>query len=74
MIAKKMKIPCNRQSSSGWMLRFDIRIVLLECIREKLYLKVQPAELNDAVIEKIYGVPVQELISKVEQVTEGEYA
>ena len=33
-----------------------------------------PAELNDAVIEKIYGVPVQELISKVEQVTEGEYA
>ena len=56
------------------MLRFDIRIVLLECIREKLYLKGTPAELNDAVIEKIYGVPVQELISKVEQVTEGEYA
>lgn len=73
MIAKKMKIPCIvNLHQVDVALRYSDRIIGMH--QGEIVFEGTPAELNDAVIEKIYGVPVQELISKVEQVTEGEYA
>ena len=73
MIAKKMKIPCIvNLHQVDVALRYSDRIIGMH--QGEIVFEGTPAELNDAVIEKRYGVPVQELISKVEQVTEGEYA
>lgn len=68
-----MKIPCIvNLHQVDVALRYSDRIIGMH--QGEIVFEGTPAELNDAVIEKIYGVPVQELISKVEQVTEGEYA
>lgn len=69
-IAKEMKIPCIvNLHQVDVAMHYSDRIIGMH--QGEIVFEGTPAELNDVMIEKIYGVPVHELISKVEQVEEG---
>lgn len=69
-IAKEMNIPCLvNLHQVDVALKYSDRIIGMH--EGTIVFSGKPSELTEETIEKIYGVPMNELISKVEQVAQG---